>query len=86
MTRIALLDTPEDLNLSGQITSARVNLASMYRDGQNVPKNLIKSYMWFLIYNESKRDFSVLEQQKNIEAIQALEKQLSPTDKEKAKI
>ena len=85
-TRIALLEAPEDLNISGQITSARANLATMYRDGQNVPKNLVKSYMWFLIYNESKRDFSVLEQQRNIEAIQALEKQLSSIDKDKAKL
>lgn len=84
--RIALLETPEDLNISGQITSARANLATMYRDGQNVPKDLAKSYMWFLIYNESKRDFSIIEQQKNIEAIQALEKQLSQADKDKAKL
>lgn len=85
-TRIALLETPENLNISGQITSARANLATMYRDGQNVQKDLTKSYMWFLIYNESKRDFSVLVQQKNIEAIQVLEKQLSQADKDKAMI
>jgi uncharacterized protein len=85
-TRLALLETPENLNISGQITSARANLAIMYRDGQNVQKDLIKSYMWFLIYNESKRDFSVLVQQENIDAIRALEKQLSQTEKENAKI
>jgi uncharacterized protein len=85
-TRIALLETPENLNISGQITSARANLATMYFDGQNVQKDLVKSYMWFLIYNESKRDFSVLVQQKNIAAIQTLEKQLSQNDKDKAKI
>ena len=85
-TRIALLETPEDLSISGQITSARANLATMYRDGQNISKDFLKSYMWFLIYNESKRDFSVLEQQKNIETIQILEKQLSQTDKDKAKL
>lgn len=84
-TRIALLETPENLNISGQITSARANLAKMYRDGQYIQKDLTKSYMWFLIYNESKRDFSILVQQKNIEAIQSLEKQLSQTDKNKAK-
>ena len=33
--------------------------------------------MWFLIYNESKRDHSILEQQKNILAIKELEKNLS---------
>uniref|UniRef100_UPI001968C300 tetratricopeptide repeat protein n=1 Tax=Flavisolibacter nicotianae TaxID=2364882 RepID=UPI001968C300 len=85
-TRLAMLDTPEDLQVSGQITSARANLATMYREGQTVPKDLSKSYMWYLIYNESKRDFSVLEQQKNIEAIQTLEKQISQADRDKAKL
>lgn len=84
-TRLALLKTTENLGISGQITSARANLATMYRDGQYVPKDLLKSYMWYLIYNESKRDFSVLEQQKNIETIQSLEKQLSQQDRDKAK-
>lgn len=46
-TRIALLETPENLNISGQITSARANLATMYRDGQNIPKDILKSYIWF---------------------------------------
>lgn len=84
-TRLALLNTPEDLQISGQITSARANLAVMYRDGQNTSKDLVKCYMWFLIYNESKRDFAILEQQKNIEAIQAVEKLLSLPDRDKAK-
>ncbi|RTL58731.1 MAG: sel1 repeat family protein [Sphingobacteriales bacterium] len=85
-TRLALLDNPEDLLISVQITSARASLAIMYRDGQNAPKSLVKSYMWFLIYNERKRDFTVLDQQNNIEIIQVLEKQLSQTDKDKAKL
>ena len=84
-TRLALLDNPENLQLSGQITSARVNLASMYRDGNNVKKDLAKSYIWFLIYNESKRDFSILVQQENIEIIRAVEKQLTPSDRDKAR-
>lgn len=85
-TRVALLETPEDLNVSGQITSARANLATMYRDGQNVPKDLMKSYMWFLIYNESKRDFSVLVQQDNIEAIKRVEQQLTASQRDIAKL
>ncbi len=84
-TRLATLENPEDLQLSGKITSARANLATMYRDRQNIPKDLVKSYMWFLIYNESKRDFSILVQQENIDAIKEIEKQLTPADKEKAK-
>ena len=84
-TRLSILENPEDLQLSGKITSARANLATMYRDGQNIPKDLMKSYMWFLIYNESKQDFSILIQQENIDAIKEVEKQLTPADKEKAK-
>lgn len=84
-TRLALLENPEDLELSGRITSARANLATMYYEGQNVPKNLEKSYMWFLIYNESKRDFSIVVQQQNIDTIKTIEKQLTIAEREKAK-
>jgi uncharacterized protein len=58
----------------------------MYRDGQNVVKDIHISYMWFLIYNESKRDHSILDQQKNIDAIKELEKSLSLAEKDKAKL
>jgi uncharacterized protein len=85
-TRLALLENPENLELSGKITSARANLATIYYKGQDVSKNLRKSYMWFLIYNENKRDFSVLIQQQNIDIIKAIEKQLSTADKEEAKV
>ena len=83
--RIALLENVEDLNVSGQITSARANLGSIYRTGEIVPKNLVTSYMWYLLYNESKRDFSILVQKQNIEIIEELEKELSLADKSKAK-
>jgi len=83
--RLATLENPEDLELSGKITSARLNLAEMYNTGKNVPVDLLKSYMWYLIYNESKKDFSILVQQQQIEAIQALEKGLSTSEKTKAK-
>src|SRR4030095_11829117 len=84
-TKLALLENPEDLALSGKITSARANLAYLYRDGEAVPQDKIKSYVWFLIYNEGKRDFSIADQQKNIEAIQKLEEGLTETDKKKSK-
>jgi len=83
--RLASLPDMKDLNISGQITSARANLATMYREGNNVKKDIVKSYMWFLIYNESKQDFSILVQQKNIDAIKELETNLTPADKDKAK-
>jgi TPR repeat protein len=83
-SRLALLHNPEDLKLSGQITSARANLAIIYSEGKYVPKNFKKSYMWFLIYNENKNDFSILVQQGNIEKIKDLEKKLTVADKANA--
>lgn len=84
--KLGSLPDMEDLQMSGFITNARVNLATMYRDGQNVGKNVRTSYMWFLIYNESKRDHSILTQLKNIDEIKELEKNLSQTDKDLAKL
>jgi TPR repeat protein len=36
------------------ITNARATLAMLYQSGEYYPKDKIKSYMWFLIYNETK--------------------------------
>jgi TPR repeat protein len=85
-TRLGVLENPEDLQLSVKITGARLNLAKMYRIGKQLPKDNIKSYAWFLIYNESKRDFSILEQQTQIDVIKELENNLTQTDKVNAKI
>ncbi len=83
--RLARMPNPEDLGLSGKITSARANLARMYRDGDIIPRNYEQSYMWFLIYNETKRDFSFPDQQQMIVEIQELEKILPPAEKTRAK-
>jgi TPR repeat protein len=83
--KIGKLDNPENLMKSGKITSARLNLAYMYRDGRNVEVDLSKSYSWFLIYNEFKRDFSILQQQSVIKEIKALEEKLTSEQVEKAK-
>ena len=84
--RLGSIPNPENLQLSGKVTSARANLAIMYREGRNVKKDLIKSYMWFLIYNESKQDFSITVQQQQIDIIKDLEKYISLEDKNQAKI
>lgn len=83
--RLGLLENPEDLKLSSKITSARLNLALLYKDGTSVPVDLVKSYQWFLIYNESKIDFSILQQQAQINTIKELEKRLTLSDRVKAK-
>lgn len=76
-TRLAKLPTPENLKTSGQITSARLNLAHMYMNGTGVEKDWTKSYVWFLIYNESKRDFSVRVQEQQIALIKQVESGLT---------
>ena len=80
-TKLAKLDNPENLAKSGYITSARLNMAYMYRDGIDVEPDLSKSYQWFLIYNEFKRDFSYIQQQQIVTEIQELEKQISQEEK-----
>ena len=82
--RLASMPNPENLMLSGKITSARANLARMYLDGDIIPKNTVHSYMWFLIYNEGKRDFSFPDQQQIISEIQELDKILTPAEKKQA--
>ena len=75
--RLGSLENPDNLKLSASITSARLQLAQMYKVGKFVTKDLVQSYSWLLLYNESKRDFSILEQQKNIEFIKEVEKELT---------
>jgi TPR repeat protein len=76
-TKLSLLENPENLSLSGNITSMRLSLAQMYRDGDNVEKDAYKSYLWYLIYNEFKRDFSVIQQNQVIEEIKVAEAKLN---------
>lgn len=83
--KIAKLPNQENLLKSGKITSARLNLAYMYRDGRNVALDLSKSYSWFLIYNESKKDFSMLQQESVIKEIISLEKKLTKKQLKNAK-
>jgi uncharacterized protein len=86
IVKLGSLPDLENLQMSGYITNARINLATMYRDGVNVQRDFQTSYMWFLIYNESKRDHSILDQRKNIEELKDLEKKISQADRDKAKL
>lgn len=75
--KLALSENPDNLNLSGKITSTRLSLAYMYKDGDGLEKDLYKSYIWFIIYNEFKKDFSVAQQNKVIKDIKIVESKLS---------
>lgn len=80
--RLGQIENPENLQKSGYITSARLNLAYIYRDGTEVKQDLYKSYQWFLIYNEFKRDFSYIRQQQIVKEIKNLESKLTTEQKE----
>jgi len=84
--KLGSLKNPSDILMSGKITSARAQLARIYRDGIDTSVDLIKSYAWFLIYNEYKRDFSFVNQQTLLKEIRELNEQLSLEDKKKGKI
>ncbi len=83
--KLAKLPNPENLALSGNITSARLELANSYKNGEYFEKDNYQSYLWYLIYNESKVDFSILKQQEVIKEIKEIEKKLSKTQLENAK-
>ena len=76
IVRLAKLENPENLTQSGYITSARLEIARGMKNGKYFDQDPQQSYLWYITYNESKRDFSILEQQKVIEEIKELEKSL----------
>jgi len=82
--RLAKLENPENLAQSGYITSSRLELAHFYKEGKYFEKDLYQSYLWYLIYNEFKVDFSILKQQEAIEEIKGLEKLLDKSQIQKA--
>lgn len=78
--KLGKLKNPPNLFKSGRITSARLNLAYMYRDGIETKRDIFTSYVWFLIYNEYKRDFSYLQQKSVIEEIKIIEREVTNLD------
>ncbi|WP_348799057.1 tetratricopeptide repeat protein [Flavobacterium adhaerens] len=84
--KLAKLPNPENLALSGNITSARLEIANFYKKGEYFEKDNYQSYLWYLIYNESKVDFSILQQEDVIKQIKELEKSLSKNQIENAPI
>jgi uncharacterized protein len=82
--KLAKLPNPENLALSGKITSARLELANFYKSGEYFEKDNYQSYLWYLIYNEYKIDFSILQQEQVIKEIKKIEKRLSKKQIENA--
>lgn len=73
---LAKQENPDDFKQSGYVTEARLNLAYWYRDGVFVEEDFFKSYIWFLMYNESKKDLSYFKQRNIIKEIRGVENTL----------
>jgi TPR repeat protein len=84
-TKLSLLPNPDDITQSGNITSTRLSLAHMYRDGDTLPADIYKSYLWFIIYNEFKKDLSINQQNKVIEEIKGVQSKLNTAQLSSAK-
>lgn len=83
--KLGSLDPPADLKqINEEITTTRANLARLYYYGDRVHKDLVKSYTWFLLYNERKKETESTIQQKNIGIINELLKSISDLEKKKA--
>ncbi len=52
---------------------------------ETIKPDLVESYKWFLLTNESKRDFSVLVQQQIIKQVTELQDKLSKKEQDGAK-
>jgi TPR repeat protein len=81
-TKLGKLENPENLTKSGNITSVRLQLAQMYSEGKDFKQDFFKSYLWYLIYNEFKKDFSYIKQGQIVKEIEELEKNLTVEQKE----
>lgn len=77
IVRLAKLPNPENLALSENITSARLEIANFYKKGEHFEQDNYTSYLWYLIYNESKVDLSILKQEEVITEIKEIETKLS---------
>ena len=84
-TRLGKLENRKNLTKSGYITSIRLQLAQRYRKGKDVAQDVFKSYLWYLIYNEFKVDFSILKQGQVIKEIKDLESELTLDQKNNGK-
>ena len=77
LLKLVKLENPANLYQSGKITSARLELARYYRDGTYFPKDMYQSYLWYIIFNESKGDMSIMIQQEAIDELKKIENELT---------
>ena len=77
LLKLVKLENPANLYQSGKITSARLELARYYRDGIYFPKDVYQSYLWYIIFNESKGDMSIMIQQEAMDELKKIENELT---------
>jgi hypothetical protein len=72
--------------VSGLITSARLQLAKLYLDGEpgQVTADLERSYVYVLLANESKRDLSSTVQNDLLSTARQLQSKLDAAQRERA--
>ena len=75
--RLGSLENTNNETRSFYITTTRLNLARLYGKGNEIAVDPIKSYTWYLLFNEHKSDLPEDEQQAAIAEIQQLETQLT---------
>lgn len=69
-----------------RVIAIKNSLGFLYLEGREVPKDYYKSYVWFLVYNESKKNYSTVVQEKNIEHIKYVVKKLNKIQLKQAKL
>ncbi|MHC5310382.1 tetratricopeptide repeat protein [Myroides sp. LJL116] len=86
LVKLAKLQPTENPTKSGAITSARLDLAQYHNSGNYFEKDKYQSYIWYLIYNESKDHYSKERQQKIIKEIKQVQESLTTTQIKQAPV
>ena len=77
LTKLATFKNDRIDDPNKRVLSVKNSLGFLYFEGREVPKDFYKSYIWFLVYNESKKNYSTVIQDKNIERIRYVIKKLT---------
>ncbi len=84
-TKIGLLNCEVQNHVTAtDIMNIRLDLAKKYSYGYRLEKDLLKSYQWFLLYNENKIFQADYMQEAYMELIQEVEEKLSSKQKKEA--
>lgn len=77
LTKLATYKADRIDDPNKRVIAIKNSLGLLYFEGREIPKDFYKSYVWFLVYNESKKNYSAIIQEKNIERIKYAVKKLN---------